>query len=365
MLSVPAPTPPDQLFPDPPRRPLVASSAVVAGPPIAPAVRIRTYENQEWEQFVEEWVHSLRDRYVRVERPGGAGDMGRDVIATRADGGWDNYQCKHYDHGLQPNEIWIELGKLMHYTRLGEYDAPKTYHFVAPFGAGNSLAKKLKSPDELREGLIQAWDAHCRQHITKARPVELDAAMSAHMASFDFSIFTYVTPLELIDGHRHTPHFVARFGGDLPLRPAVEPPPLDITDSEAVYVRALLDAYADHAVRDVLSLDALAGDDELGHLHDHFRDARLEFFSADALRSFSRDSLPPGEFERLQEQVRAGVMDVVRAAHDDGYGRVLAVVGAAKQLPLDSHPLNTRIDPLDRGGICHQLVNDRRFRWLA
>lgn len=105
--------------------------------------------------------------------------------------------------------------------------------------------------------------------------------------------------------------------------------------------------------------------DELGHLHDHFTDARLEFFSADALRSFSRDSLPPGEFERLQEQVRYGVIDVVRAAHDDGYGRVLAVVGAAKQLPLDAHPLNTRIDPLDRGGICHQLVNDRRFLWLA
>lgn len=361
---MPAPRPPDEQPPDLPQRPPVASSTVVPGPPIAPAVRIRTYENREWEEFVEEWVHCLREQYVRVERPGGAGDMGRDVVATRADGGWDNYQCKHYDHGLQPNEIWIELAKLMYYTLLGEYDAPRTYHFVAPFGVGNALAKKLKSPDELRAGLIEAWDARCRRQITNVGPVALDAAMSTHIENFDFSIFTYVTPLELIDGHRRTPYFVARFGGDLPLRPVAEAPPAEVTDREAVYVRALLDAYADHAARDVPSLAALAGDEELEHLHDHFTDARLEFFSADALRSFSRDALPPGEFERLQEQVRAGVIDVVRAAHDDGYRRVLAVVGAAKQLPLDSHPLNTRIDPLDRGGICHQLVNDRRLRWL-
>lgn len=157
---------------------------------------------------------------------------------------------------------------------------------------------------------------------------------------------------------------MGRFGGDLPPRPAVKPPPPEVTHGEAVYVRALLDAYADHVARDMPSLDTLTGAAELRHLHDHFTDARLEFFSADARRSFSRDSLPPGEFERLQEHVRSGVIDVVRAAHDDGYGRVLAVVGAAKQLPLDSHPLNTRIDPLDRGGICHQLVNDGRFRWL-
>jgi hypothetical protein len=93
---------PDQLFPDPPHRPPVAASTVISGPPIAPAVRIRTYHDREWEEFVEEWVHSLRDRYARAERVGGAGDMGRDVVATKADGGWDNYQCKHYARRLCP-----------------------------------------------------------------------------------------------------------------------------------------------------------------------------------------------------------------------------------------------------------------------
>jgi hypothetical protein len=356
---------PDQPFPDPPLRPPVAASTVVSGPPIAPAVRIRTYHDREWEEFVEEWVHSLNDRYVRAERVGGAGDMGRDVVATKADGGWDNYQCKHYRKALGPSDVWLELGKLMYYTWKGEYVAPDAYFFVAPQGAGNALAKKLRAPDALRQDLIDVWNDKCRLRITTTAAVELDGDLLAHVNAFDFSIFDYVTPLEIIDGHRRTPYFTARFGGDLPDRPAVEPPPAEVTSGEAVYVRALLDAYGQHKVRKIESVETLGADAELADLNDHFSDARREFFSADALRSFSRDSLPPGEFERLQDQVRSGVIDVVRLRHDDGYQRVLAVVAAAKQLPLDSHPLNTRIDPLDRGGICHQLVNDRKFRWLS
>jgi len=38
----------------------------------------------------------LREEYELVERCGGAGDMGRDVIAMvkGGNGAWDNYQCK-------------------------------------------------------------------------------------------------------------------------------------------------------------------------------------------------------------------------------------------------------------------------------
>lgn len=356
---------PDQLFPDPPRRPPVAASTVISGPPIAPAVRIRTYHDREWEEFIEEWLHCLREKYVRAERFGGAGDMGRDIVATKADGSWDNYQCKHYARPLMPSEATIELGKLIYYTWTGAYEPPSAYFFVAPQGVGNALAKKLKTPEELRQDLIDAWDDRCRLKITATSVIELDSDLLAYVRAFDFSIFDYVTPLEIIDGHRLTQYFTARFGGDLPERPAVEPPPAQVTTGEAVYVRALLDAYGQHKARSIESAEALGADADLAELNDHFTDARREFFSADALRSFSRDSLPPGEFERLQGQVRSGVIDVVRLRHDDGYQRVLAVVAAAKQLPLDSHPLNTRIDPLDRGGICHQLVNDHKFHWLS
>jgi hypothetical protein len=48
--------------------------------------RVRLFSADQWEYFVQEWVDSLRDEYELVERCGGAGDMGRDVIATVKNG---------------------------------------------------------------------------------------------------------------------------------------------------------------------------------------------------------------------------------------------------------------------------------------
>jgi hypothetical protein len=73
--------------------------------------------------------------------------------------------------------------------------------------------------------------------------------------------------------------------------------------------RRLLGAYAEHLgvpIGSVADLDAhvsLAG---------HFGDARLAFYSAEGLRLFSRDTLPPGSFGRLQDDVHAGIKDDVR-----------------------------------------------------
>jgi hypothetical protein len=348
-------------FPD---RPPVDPEAVASGPPISPTVRIRTYTSGQWEEFIEEWVHSLTDRYSSVERVGGPGDMGRDVIGHRHDGGWDNHQCKHYDHPLRPSDAWIELGKLMFYASTGRITAPTAYQFVAPQGAGNTFAALLRRPDELRARLLDNWDSHCRTKITTVRAVELTPDLRDYIAAFDFSVVGYVTPFTIIDGHRRTRYFAARFGGGLPPRPEPPHPPEEPAQSEAVYVRALLRAYGEHCSRLFADVAALSSDDAATTLHDHFRDARREFYSAEALRSFSRDSLPPGEFARLQQQVRDGVIDVVRMEHDSGYRRALAVVAAAKTMPLDSHALKSRINPRDRGGICHQLVNDGRFQWV-
>jgi len=291
--------------------------------------------------------------------------MGRDIVATCDDGSWVNYQCKHYDHPLWPSDVWTELGKLMFYTLRGDYPAPREYWFVAPQGAGTSLARLLNNPDRLRSELIANWDGYCRAAITATQAVELDTAMNAHISGFDFTIFSYVPPLVIIDGHRETPYYAARFGGGLPPRPAPDEPPSQLADKEAVYARALLDAYADHAGQQLSDVEALGLAPDLTALLEHFRDARREFYSAEALRSFSRDQLPPGEYERLQDFVCAGVIDVVRDSYDDAYRRVLAVVRAAKLLPLDSHALNTSMTPSDRGGICHQLVNSGSFRWTS
>ena len=87
------------------------------GQPLAPIVRLRTFSPNDWEDFTLEWATSLSSQYHTVERCGGAGDMGRDVIAFMADPktnpNWDNYQCKHYKNALTPGDVWVELAKAL------------------------------------------------------------------------------------------------------------------------------------------------------------------------------------------------------------------------------------------------------------
>lgn len=341
----------------------VSAEVVLTGQNIPAIDRIKLFSDSQWEDFILEWADSLRDQYERVDRCGGAGDMGRDVIATVKDGNgaWDNYQCKHYKDSLKPTDLWIELGKLAFYSKRGDYTYPRRYYFIAPQGAGTKLSNLLKKPEDLRAGLIENWDAYCRDAITSKHKVALDVNLKAYIEGLDFSIFDATPPLRIIDGHSKTRWHIARFGGGLPPRPTPATPPIQPEDTETAFVRELLNAYSDHLKRPVNSVADLAQAD---NLREHFGDSRLEFYSAESLRSFSRDTLPPGEFEKLQEEVQSGIMDEVRGDHPDGYRRVVAVVKTARTLPLGGHALHGRMSVRDHGGICHQLANDGKVRWV-
>lgn len=361
-MTIPPPVPITQLQTPPPGLEL-AADMVLLGPPIHPEDRIKLYSDQEWERFIQEWVDSLRQKYELVERCGGAGDMGRDIIAAIKSGNglWDNYQCKHYGAPLMPSDIWVELGKLAYYTKRGDYSYPRRYRFIAPRGAGTKLSNLLKKPDELRRELLKNWDGYCREGITSTEKVECDLAMKAHIESLDFAIFQVTPVLRIIEAHSKTRWYAARFGSGLPQRPSPLMPPDVPADNEIGFVGELRRAYSDHLKQDIKDIDAdLAGRTDL---REHFNDSRVEFYSAEGLRTFSRDTLPPGEFERLQDEVHSGIKDDLRGVHADGYRRVIAVVKAARALQLTSHPLISRLHNRDRGGICHQLANDGKVRW--
>lgn len=355
--TVPLPAPPD---PPEPSADSIASGLLI------PAMDLMKYFSADaWEAFVLEWADSLVLEYQFVERCGSAGDMGRDVIATVSEGDpnvWDNYQCKHYNHPLWPSDIWLELGKAVYYSHQGEFTFPRRYRFVAPQGAGTTLIKLFKKPDELKTRLIKEWDDKCRNLITSTAEVLLEGELLDYINALDFSVIGYIPAQRLVDEHRKTRWHVARFGGGLPQRPPSPDPPDQPADNEVVYLGKLLAAYADHRGQAVRSVDDLDG---VSDLLRHYSRSRKEFYSAEALQGFSRDTLPPGSFETLQEEVLAGVQDILDGQHEDGYRRVLAVVQAARQLQLTRHPLVPRLDVRDRGGICHQLANDREeVRWV-
>ncbi len=333
-----------------------------SGPSVPPIERVKLFSADQWEAVVAEWASSLPG-YGLVERAGGAGDKGCDVIATidpsDPDSDWDNFQCKHYDHPLAPGDIWAELGKLCYYTHIGEYSAPRAYRFVAPCGIGTKLLNLIKKPEQLREGLITNWAAKCAAQITVRRNVPLEGLLLEHLKTFDFTRVGHLPAPQLIEQHRKTPYFAVRFGLGLPTRPASPLPPATITAGETRYVAQLLEAYGDNQGAIYSSPASLAAPHKR-----HLQRARESFYCAEALRSFSRDTLPDGAFDNLQDQILDGVVDTAEADHACGLTRVNATTAHATNLGLTSSALLGRVEPNDRKGVVHQLANEDRLTWV-
>jgi hypothetical protein len=341
-----------------------ASQAAV-GAPVTPLQRLQIMSPSDWEEFVLEWVDSLRSVYVDVQRCGGKGDMGRDVIAFKAPIGpaapWDNYQCKHYAKGLSVADAVGELGKLIYYASLGEFPLPDAYFFVAPRGPSTELLKCLQK-GTLKKELLARWDKECRLKITEKNPVELSTVQAA-IDSFDFSKVSVLSPLQVIEGHQKTKYYTFRFGGGLPNRTLPVPkPPDDFQANETVYIKKLLDAYGEEKKTSFATIDGLEnGAPKLGK---HLRRSREQFFSAESLRSFSRDSVPKGTFETLQDEIHDGVQEVYDEEHTSGYQRVVKTVEKARDIAITGNPLIGVMRTNDRAGICHQLANDDRLTWV-
>lgn len=332
------------------------------GEHMEPLLRIRVMTSGQWERFTLEWAHSLKEDYAKVEQRGGSGDRGRDVVAhvkEELGGGWDNYQCKHYAHALAPSHAWVELGKVCYSAYTGAYSLPRRYYFVAPQYVGPGLSDLLDNPDRLKEGLLSNWDVYCKDGITSTKSIELDSPMRMFIEAMNFDIFQALPPLTMIEQHSRTRWHALRFGGGLPDRPPTPLPPREIEPGEAIYVRALYDAYEERLKVALGAIDELT--DQV--LLDHFNRCRREFYSAESLRKFSRDSVDPGTFEALMDDVYSGIVDVLESQHPDALERVHKVVAQAKALTISMNALATRLRPTDMGGICHQLANEEKLKW--
>lgn len=337
---------------------------VHAGLPIPKVSRVQIFSPDDWEKFIEEWASSLKSRYAMVRRFAGAGDMGIDIAGFTEGVGfsapWDNYQCKRYDHALRPSDIHVEIGKVIYYTWLKEYTVPQKYYFAASHDVGTSAAKLLLNPGGLKESVWQNWDKQCKQQITSTAEIALAGNLLDYFKAFDFAIFSSKSLLELIAQHEETGYHTIRFGGGLPPRPNVGAPPDEPSAYESRYIRQLLNAYGDHLGERVADIPAL---NTHAMLRQNFVRQRERFYNAEALRNFSRDTVPEGTFDALQEEVFHGVVEVSEAAHANGFERMQATVARAATVSSTSNPLAPATRVQDRQGICHQLANEDRLMW--
>lgn len=342
---------------------------VLSGLPIPKVTRVRTFSPDDFEGFVEEWASSLdRGDYAKVRRFAGSGDMGIDIAAfTTGEGfaaAWDNYQCKRYDHPLRPSDIYKEIGKIVYYSWCGEFSMPRKHYFAGSQDIGTSLEKLLSDKSKLKQAERDNWEQYCQKTtgITSTKEVPLEGNLLAYFDSFDFGIFDSKSIVDLIKQHEKTSFHAVRFGGGLPPRPNIQRPPALPGAHESRYIRQLLDAYGEHAGVHLTDIAAL--ENHLSLARDFSRQ-RERFYHAEALRNFSRDTVPDGTFTSLQEEIFQGVVDVCEDSHPSGFERMKATVSQASLVVSTASPLAPVTKVQDRQGICHQLVNEDRLRWMV
>lgn len=332
---------------------------------LTPAQRVFFYSSDEWEEFLRECATVMTRRYHQVKRLGGTNDEGVDIAGFKSpagfEGSWDCWQGKHYSGALSPGDVLPEILKLLRHVVEGSYVLPDAYYFAAPRGCGTSLSRLLSKPTSLRAHFLDALRAGKTLTNSLERD-ELDRVLGLAQ-DLDFSLFRSVEMHELMALHQESAYHQSRFGGALKERP--EPPavaPMEICSSEARYVEQLLEVYAEACPGEDLDLPSLP---EHARVGDHFRRQRLSFYSAESLRLYARDSVPPGTYERLQDDIHDSVLDTAEADYATGLDRLRHVLTASAQTDLSAHPLISVSRIRDRHGVCHQLANQDRLHWVV
>ena len=136
-------------------------------PNIVPLERLRAMDEDTYEEVVAVWAYCCvkSEGYQAVNRVGGAGDKGRDVIAyiDKDNDIFDLYQCKHYKNSISYSTIRGEIRKLLTYTLRGDYSVPKNYYIVSPLGVSQSFFDLLRDgASELKRLLKKDWNEHIK-----------------------------------------------------------------------------------------------------------------------------------------------------------------------------------------------------------
>ena len=332
-----------------------------------PAIeQVRIMEDSAFEDFISEWLYAARKkRYCKLERIGGSGDKGRDIIGTCLDNSLDYYQCKHYKSPLTPSEFTVELGKLCYYTFIDEYPIPKNYYIVASNDIGPSLSDMLDNPELLRKELIDTWDKRCKDQLTTT-PIILDESLREYIVKFDFSIVQHCPIQLIIDEHLPTQYGALRFGTPSVSRPSPVLPPQIPEVDEQTYIIELLKVYSEETGQLITSINDLEVFDKW---HKHLDRQRKDYFSAEAIRRTLRDIFTDDdEFLVFEEEVLSGIIDVYESGYQSGYERLKAVLTQASNTSIQKSMLACKLNWIgtnEKKGSCHMLVNEKRLKgWI-
>lgn len=335
---------------------------------IPPINKVHIMDEDSFEEFILEWLYATKNnQYNKMQRIGGAGDKGRDVIAYYPDNSVDYYQCKHYNKPIGPNDFYVELGKLCYYTFCGEIKIPSNYYIVASNDIGHSLHDMLDNHELLKSNLIQNWEKKCKTKITSKQEIILEGELLEYVKKFDFSIIDTYPIAKIVNEHLDTVYGKIRFGG----RNIDKPELLDVYDEikedeeEMEYIKALLEAYSEELNIKIDSVEMLK---EYESFFNHMKRQRKDYFSAEAIRRFVRDTLTNAKhYDILKEEIYDGIIDVHEQDFENGYKRLLEDLKQAVRINTSRSLLDSKLNCIgssERKGVCHMLVEDGKLRWV-
>lgn len=345
----------------------INSDLISAGKPILPIDRIKLMSPDDWEALIEEWLET-KDTYSlkNIERLGGSGDLGVDVIAYISDPKtnpnnyeWDCYQCKRYSDPLSPSSMWVEFGKVIYYSYNNDYTVPNNYYLIGTNGIGTKLKKYLQDSKKLKDELKKQWNSKCENAITDTKSIPLEGKLLEYFEKFNFNIFSKIEPKIIVEEHSKHKNHLIRFGGNLPKREELSIPEIK-QDEELRYIQQLLKAYNTEIEDKIETVQDIV----TTKYNRHFNDTRKSFYKAEELRVLTRDNLPDEIFDNLKEDVYDGIINTYEDEHDNSFKKVKSVENEASKLVIDSNPLKEVCRPIDKKGLCHHLVNDNKISWV-
>jgi len=150
-------------------------------------------------------------------------------------------------------------------------------------------------------------------------------------------------------------------------RPTELPVPEEATPEEHDYICELYNAYGDAEGKDSFDKTDLLSFPEY---EEDLADRRIDYYAAESIHrgvmELGSGSLSD-QFDILKGETFDGVKDTAKRAHHNGYERMLAVMEQAVNLDVKDYILSDSpywISGKIKKGVCHQLVNDGRLKWV-
>jgi hypothetical protein len=343
----------------------LSNEEILMGKKSHPLQTLKTYNPDDFEVFIQEWAFGFlmqkSGSFDSVYRIGSTGDKGRDVVAyvDKEKKLVDYFQCKAYAKALNKSDALPEIAKLLFYAAKGDLIYPQKYYFIAPRNITPALFDFLNGDVELiRKDVL----SYCRKNYNSTQEKKDGDRLVKFIESADLSIFDTRPILDIIDEHSETRWHAMRFGGGLKLREVAPKAPVKIKMIESEYLKQLLNVYSDKTGKNISTpSDLKAYTDEQKHLIDQ----RNAFYSAEHLRMYARETLPPEyeEFEKFKADILTGINSKANGEYIDGIKKIEVVTDRAIELGSTGNLLFNKIQNLDKHGVCHHLVNDNEINW--